>query len=222
MATTVNYTSLKDDMSKYLERGGSAVTDPTVYAQLPRLINAAERKLAQELKLLGQIEVFTSVAPSGGLQASNPVVTKPDRWRQTVSMGFGSGAGQNSYTPLYSRGYEYLLAYWADATLTDVPRFYGDVDLQHWWISPTPDQAYPLRALLWMQPPLLDETNQSNFWTSYAPNCLLYGCLLQAEVFLKEDAREATWGQLYGGELAELKSQDTQRIYDRAAQRTSP
>lgn len=222
MATNVTYTSLFQDLTRYAERGGSALSDPTVFDQIPRLINAAERKLAQELKLLGQIEVFNSVAPSGGLQANNPVVAKPDRWRKTVSLGFGTGTGQNTYTPLYARGYEYALSYWADSTQTDVPRFYSDVDLEHWWISPCPDQAYPLRALCYMQPPLLDSSNETNFWSSYTPNALLYGAMVQMELFLKEPGAVSQWGPQYDRELGELNSQDLQRILDRAAQRTAP
>lgn len=222
MPTNTTFNTLQTDMQNYLERGGSTITDATVHAQIPRLINLAERKLADRLKLLGQIEVFSSVAPDGGLQASNPVVAKPDRWRATASMGFGTGEGQNTYTPLNLRGYEYLLAYWPDATATEVPEFYADVDLGHWWIAPTPDQAYPLRAVCWMLPPLLDAVNQSNFWTEYAPEALLFMSLLEAEPFLKDDQRIGVWQQKLNEALAVFDGQDTQRIYDRAARKDRP
>lgn len=222
MATTVNFTSLQADIQKSLERGESAVTDPTVFAQIPRLINAAERKLAQDLKLLGQIEVFTSAPPSGGLQQGNPAVPKPDRWRSTVSMGYGAGTGNNTYTPLNGRGYEYLLAYWPDATATGTPQFYADVTLQSWWIAPTPDAAYPLRAICYMQPPLLGDDQQTNFFSDYAPNALLYGALIEAEAFIKEDQRIPLWKDLWAQELVTLQKQDLQRILDRASSRTAP
>lgn len=220
MATNITYTSLKDDMSKYLERGGSATTDPTVFAQLPRLINAAERKLAQELKLLGQIEVLV-MAPVG-LQVGNPVLAKPDRWRQTVSLNFGTGTDNNTRTPLFARSLEYCFAYSPDPTVTAEPRWYADYDYEHWYISPTPDDSYPLQVIAWMQPMLLDDANQSNWFSNYIPNALLAGCMLQAELFIKEDQREPIWKEMYGGELAELLTQDAQRIYDRSAQRTRP
>lgn len=220
MATNITFSSLKTDMSNYLERGGSAITDTTVFEQLPRLVNAAERNLAQELKLLGQIEVLV-MAPVG-LQIGTAVLTKPDRWRATVSMNFGTGVDQNTRKPLFPRGLEYCQAYWPDQTATDEPRFYAEYDYQHWLIAPTPDQDYPLQVLAWMQPRLLDDGNQSNFWTEYCPNALLYGCLLQMEAFLKEDAREPMWGQMYQEQMQQLQSQDAQRVYDRMAQRTRP
>lgn len=222
MPTNTTYASLFDDLTRYLERGGSTVTDATVYAQIPRLINLAERKLADRLKLLGQIEVFTSVAPGGGLQANNPVVTKPDRWRATASMGFGTGSGQNTYKPLNLRGYETALAYWPDATQTDVPEFYADVDLQHWWIAPTPDQAYPLRALCWMLPPLLGPENQTNVWTEVMPEALLFMSLLEAVPFLIDDPRIPVWQQKANEALAVFDGQDTQRMFDRASRKDRP
>lgn len=221
MPTNTTYATLFEDMQNYLERGGSTVTDQTVFAQIPRLINLAERKLADRLKLLGQLEVFSS-APPNGLQLGNPVVSKPDRWRRTASMGFGSGTGNNTYTPLNLRGYEYMLGYWPDSTQVDTPEFYGDVDLLHWWIAPTPDAAYPLRALCWMLPPLLDEANQSNFWTEFAPEALLFMALTEAEPFLKDDQRIAEWKSKSDEAMGVLNAQDMQRMMDRAARKDTP
>lgn len=220
MATTVNYTSLISDLQNYLERGGSDVTDAAVYDQLPRLINAAERKLAQMLKLLGQIEVLVD-APAG-LQSGNAIVTKPDRWRATVNMNYGSGPTFNNRTFLFPRSLEYIYSYWPDRSATDAanpPAFYADYDLSHWLIGPTPDQNYPLEIVCYMQPVLLDDANQTNFWTDYCPNALLYGALCEAEPFLKDDARLAMWQQMWQLELQMLGTQDLQRMMDRAAER---
>lgn len=223
MPTTVNFTSLLNDMSVYLERGGSATTDTTVFNQLPRLINAAERKLCQDLKLLGQIE--TLVDNPAGLQSSNPIVTKPDRWRQTISMVYGTGTNQNTRTPLFARSKEYCESYWPDQSVSDAnnpPRFYAEADYQHWLISPTPDQDYPLIVTAYFQPPLLDSTNQNNFWTEYTPNALLYGALVEATPFLKDDSRLTVWTGMWQQEMATLGAQDLQRVLDRAAVRKAP
>jgi hypothetical protein len=223
MPTTVNFTSLKSDISNYLERGGSVQTDPTVFNQIPRLINAAERKLAQVLKLLGQIEVLSD-SPSG-LQSGQPIISKPDRWRQTISISYGTGTDLNTRKQLFPRSYEYCTAYWPDRTATDSnnpPAFYCDIDYQHWMVSPTPDQDYPLEVLAYCQPPLLDSTNQTNFFTDYTPNALLYGALLEATPFLKDDPRLQTWSGMWGQEIQTLSGQDLQRILDRSAQRKAP
>lgn len=223
MATYVNYTSLVADVSNYIERGQNSITDPTVCNQIPRLINAAERKLAQALKLLGQIEVL--VDSPAGLQINNPIVTKPDRWRQTVSMNYGTGASNNARSPLFPRDYEYCRNYWPDSTVTDTaqsPLFYAEMDYGHWLIAPTPPANFPLEIIAYMQPALLDPGNENNFWTVYTPNLLLYGALLEAAPFLKGDERIPVWQGFWDRELAMLNGQDLQREMDRAAQRKNP
>lgn len=219
MATYLTFTTLFADMQRYLERGGSALTDPQVFAQIPRLINGAERKIMQVLKLQGTIEVL--VDPTG-LGINQPVIPKPDRWRQTISMNFGTGSPQNTRTPLFPRSYEYCRSYWSDDTQTSQPEFYADYDYQHWLIVPTPDQNYPLEIMSYMQPPLLDDTNQTNFFTDYTPNMLLYGSLLEAAPFLKDDPRVATWKDFWELELSTLVPQDLQKILDRSAERNKP
>jgi hypothetical protein len=223
MATTVNYTTLVQDIQVYLERGGSALTDPTVYAQIPRLINAAERKIMQFLKLQGEIEVL--VNPTNGLQVNQPVVTKPDRWRETISINYATGPTLTSRKTLFPRSYEYCRSYWPDGTVIDStqpPQYYADYDLNHWLIVPTPDQNYPTEFVCYMQPILLDSTNQSNFFSNYTPNMLLYGALLEAMPFLKDDPRIQTWQGMWDREAQSLAGQDLQKVIDRASQRKLP
>lgn len=216
MATSVNYSTLFDDVTNYLERGGSNVTDMTVFNQIPRLINAAERKIMQFLKLQGSQETLTDPT---GLGIGQSVIPKPDRWRVTVSMNFGTGDSGNVRTPLFPRSYEYCRAYWPDSTQRGVPQFYADYGYSHWLIVPTPIQDYPLEANCYMQPQLLDSVNQTNFLSDYCGNMLLYGTLLEAAPFLKNDERIAVWQGYWDRELASLGSQDLQKLLDRAAQR---
>ena len=62
-----------------------------------------------------------------------------------------------------------------------------------------------------------DSSNQSNWFTQYAPQALLYGSLLQAMPFLKNDDRVQLWQTLYGQAMEILKAEDQLRIADRQA-----
>lgn len=216
MPTYMNYTNLVADIQNTLERGSSSTTDQTVYNQIPRFVNAAERKIIQFLKLQGQIEVMVDTS---GLQSGTAVITKPDRWRQTVSMSYGAGTSKNSHTFLLPRSYEFCRTYWPDDTQTSPPLFYADMDLKHWLIAPSSDAIYPLEVIAYMQPPLLDSSNQTNFFTDYTPNLLLYGALLEATPFLKADERIPVWQTYWDKDVASLAGQDLQKILDRAAAR---
>lgn len=216
MATFINFSSLQANIRNALQRGASLSADPIVFTQIPYFINAAERKLATILKIQGML---TPIVDLVGFQEGNPVVTKPDRWRQTVSINFGVGGGSNRRTPVFPRSYEYCREFWPDDTLTGVPKFYADYDLQHWLIVPTPDQDYPVEIMAYLLPPLLDEANQTNFWSDYTPNALFYGSMLEAVPFLGKDDRIPTWQGMWQFELQSLNGQDLQKILDRSAER---
>lgn len=214
MATTMTFETLKQDVRRYLERGATYASDPVVFEQIPRLINLAERRIARELKVQGFI-----VAVTGTMVPGQSVYAKPDRWRDTVSINIGTGAGLANRTFLFTRDYEYCRSYWPNESETDTPVFYADYDYTHWLVAPTPNQAYPFEILYYELPPLLDDTIQTNWLTEYAPQLLLYGALLEATPFLKNDERIATWQQFYDRAAAMLNGEDLAKILDRSAVR---
>jgi hypothetical protein len=214
MSTVMTFTTLQEDVRRYLERGATLVSDPVVFEQIPRLINLAERRIARELKVQGFINVVT-----GTFNTGNSVYDKPDRWRDTISMNIGTGTGNNTRKAVFSRSYEYARSYWPDSTATDEPEFYADYNYSHWLIVPTPDADYPFEVLYYELPVLLDDANQTNWVTEYAPQLLLYGTLLEATPFLKNDERIAVWQGMYDRAAAMLNGEDLAKILDRAAVR---
>ena len=214
MATAMTFTTLKQDVQRYLERGNTLASDPIVFEQIPRLINLAERRIARELKIEGFINVVT-----GTLSAGQSVYPKPDRWRDTVSMSIGTGATLDNRKVLFARVYEYLRSYWPNALETDTPLFYSDYDYSHWLLAPTPDAEYPFEILYYELPPLLDESVQTNWITEYAPQLLLYGTLVEATPFLKNDERIQVWQSMYDRAAAMLNGEDLAKILDRSAVR---
>ena len=214
MATTMTFTTLQQDVRRYLERGTTYASDPVVFEQIPRLINLAERRIARELKIQGFINVV-----AGTLQTGVSVYNKPDRWRDTVSINIGTGSQNNTRKILFSRVYEYMLSYWPDRTATEEPIFYSDYDFSHWLIAPTPDADYPFEILYYELPPLLDDAVQTNWLTEYAPQLLLYGTLLEATPFLKNDERMPVWQSMYDRAAAMLNGEDLAKILARSAVR---
>jgi hypothetical protein len=122
-----------------------------------------------------------------------------------------------SKQPVLLRTYEYLRSYAPDATATDVPLFYADYDYNNWLVAPTPAANYPFEVIYYERVQPLDTTNQTNWFTIYAPQALLYGSLLQARPYLKNDDRVPMWQAQYNNIINTLKSENTQRIGDRQA-----
>lgn len=204
MAVTMTYTSLVADVTLYLER-----SDAQTINQIPSFINLAESIISDELKILGQQQTVTTTLVQG-----SPTLQKPTRWRKTTSVNV-TVAGERF--PLLLRKYEYMRNYWPNPTQEEVPKFYGDYDFDHWFIAPTPDDNYAIEILYYEKIQPLDATNQTNWFTINAPQAMLYGTLLQAMPFLKNDSRVQLWQALYDRAIQTLKLENDTRTIDRSA-----
>jgi hypothetical protein len=204
MAVTMTYTSLVADVTLYLER-----SDAQTINQIPSFINLAESIISDELKILGQQQTVSTTLVQG-----DPTLQKPTRWRKTTSMNV-TVAGERF--PLLLRKYEYMRNYWPDPTQEGVPKYYGDYDFDHWLIAPTPSDDYAIEILYYEKIQPLDATNQTNWFTINAPQAMLYGTLLQAMPFLKNDSRVQLWQALYDRAIQTLKLENDTRTIDRSA-----
>lgn len=204
MAVTMTYTSLVADVTLYLER-----SDAQTINQIPSFINLAESIISDELKILGQQQTVSTTLVQG-----SPTLQKPARWRKTTSMNV-TVAGERF--PLLLRKYEYMRNYWPNPAQEDVPKYYGDYDFDHWFIAPTPSDDYAVEILYYEKIQPLDATNQTNWFTINAPQAMLYGTLLQAMPFLKNDSRVQLWQALYDRAVQTLKLENDTRTIDRSA-----
>jgi hypothetical protein len=204
MAVEMTYASLVTDISSYLER-----TDTATIEKIPTFIMLAEQVIATEIQFLGNLTVVTST-----MNVGEPIIVKPARWRKTVSINLIDNSQRQ---PVFLRKYEYLRNYWPNATQRDTPVYYCDYDYTHWLVAPTPDLAYNYEVLYYERVQPLDVTNQTNWFTQYAPQAMLYGSLLQAMPFLKNDERMPMWQAQYDRVIATLKTEDVARIGDRQA-----
>jgi hypothetical protein len=199
----MTYDSLTYYVLQYLERSDQAVINA-----IPTFITLAEFEIAEQIKTLGQLQVVESQ-----MNVGNPVIAKPARWRKTVSINITvNGAKQ----PVLLRKYEYLQNYWPNSTQTAVPLYYADTDWEHWYLAPTPDQSYNFEVLYYERIAPLSSENQTNWLTQNAPNAMLFGTLLQAMPFLKNDQRQI-FQQKYDQSLQALKTEDVSRVGDRQA-----
>jgi len=203
-ASVMTYDSLVENIQSYLNR-----TDTATIEKIPLFIMLAEQIIASQIKFLGNLTVNESAMTTG-----TNVIDKPVRWHKTVSMNI-TVAGVKQ--PVLLRKYEYLREYWPNDTLEGLPKFYADYDYTHWLVAPTPDDDYTFEVLYYERVQPLDSTNQTNWFTIYAPQALLYGSLLQAMPFLKNDERVAMWQQQYDLIMQTLTAEDRLRVADRQA-----
>ena len=206
MSTTpswvMTYDSLNSTVLQYLER-----SDPATVAAIPTFITLCEFEIAQEIKTLGQLQVAESTMTAG-----QPTLQKPARWRKTVSMNYTDTSGNKN--PVLLRKYEYLINYSQNSSTDGAPLYYADTSWDWWYLAPTPDQAYAFEVLYYERIEPLSSTNQTNWLTQNAPTAMLYGTLLQAMPFLKNDQRQI-FQQKYLEAIKSLKTEDVSRVGDR-------
>jgi hypothetical protein len=207
MAANMDYASLVLDIQNYTER-----TDTNfVTTQIPRIVMTAESRIAAEARGLGFTQTVTDT-----LVLHQSFLAKPARWRETVSLIIGTGASNNSRKPLRERTYEFCRTYWPDPTVYGEPKYYADWNWENWLIAGTPDVAYPYELLYHERPVPLDGSNTTNWTTNYAPNLILYACLLECQPYLKRDDRIQIFQQEYDRALKQVEFESKRRMQDRS------
>jgi hypothetical protein len=87
------------------------------------------------------------------------------------------------------------------------PRFFSVVGGQFRFL-PVPDSSYTGELAYYAKLSKLSTSNTTNWLLTAAPDAYLYGTLMQAAPYLKDDARIATWSALYSSALEDLQVAD--------------
>jgi len=188
------FTELKDAIADWLDR-----SDLT--ARIPDFIALAEARLNRELRIR-PMEVRSTMVTT----ADQQYFQLPGGYIQMRNMQLNT----NPTTPL-----EYITPEMMDrlygSTTTGKPRAYtliGD-EIQ---LAPIPDSTYTVEMAFYEKfTPLGDGSSgtiTSNWLTANAPDVLLYGALMEAEPFIKNDERIPVWLNGYNNAVNKLQQQD--------------
>ena len=199
------FTELKDAIADWLDR-----SDLT--ARIPDFIALAEARINRELRIR-PMEVRSTMYATVNQQYFN----LPGGYIQMRNIQLNT----NPTTPL-----EYITPEMLDRlygnTTTGKPRAYtliGD-EIQ---LAPIPDSAYQLEMAFYEKfTPLGDGsagTVTSNWLTANAPDILLYGALMEAEPFIKNDERIPVWLNGYSNAIDKLQRQDQRDRHSGSAMR---
>ena len=199
------FTELKDAVADWLDR-----SDLT--ARIPDFITLAEARLNRDLRIR-PMEVRSSMETTSGQRYFN----LPGGYLQMRNMQMNT----NPITPLEYITPEMLDRLYGSDT-TGKPRAYtliGD-EMQ---LAPIPDSDYTVEMAFYEKfTPLGDGTSgtvTNNWLTLNAPDVLLYGSLLEAEPFIKNDERIALWLNAYNGAIRKLQDADDRDRHSGSAMR---
>ena len=188
------FTELKDAVADWLDR-----SDLT--SRIPDFIALAEARLNRELRIR-PMEVRSTMVTT----ADQQYFQLPGGYIQMRNMQLNT----NPTTPL-----EYITPEMMDrlygSTTSGKPRAYtliGD-EIQ---LAPIPDSTYTVEMAFYEKfTPLGDGSSgtvTNNWLTANAPDVLLYGALMEAEPFIKNDERIPVWLNGYNNAVNKLQQQD--------------
>ena len=199
------FTELKDAIADWLDR-----SDLT--ARIPDFIALAEARINREIRIR-PMEVRSTMTTTAGNQYFN----LPGGYIQMRNIQLNT----NPTTPLEYITPEMLDRLYGSST-TGKPRAYtliGD-EIQ---LAPIPDSAYTLEMAFYEKFTALGDgtsgTVTSNWLTTNAPDILLYGALMEAEPFIKNDERVAVWLNGYGNAIDKLQKADQRDRHSGSAMR---
>ena len=199
------FTELKDAVADWLDR-----SDLT--ARIPDFIALAEARISRDLRIR-PMEVRSIMYTSSGQKYFN----LPGGYLQMRNIQLNTNPTQ----PL-----EYITPEMLDrlygSNTTGKPRAYtliGD-EIQ---LSPIPDAAYELEMAFYEKFTSLGDgtsgTVTTNYLTKNAPDVLLYGALMEAEPFIKNDERLAVWLNGYSNAVDKLQKADQKDRHSGSAMR---
>lgn len=79
-------------------------------------------------------------------------------------------------------------------------------------LLPTPDVSYTFEMEYFAKLPALSDDDSTNWLLESRPGIYLYGSLLQAEPYLKNDERIAVWQGLYNALMEDLNTTDDRAL----------
>jgi len=184
------FSGLKTTIADYLNRDD-------LTSAIPGFITLAESKFNRKLRVRQMVKRATATLdtqyfafPSDFLQAKEfQLNTNPITYLQYVTQNQGDYGSANNYVA------------------AGKPQFYTIIGTQI-QVIPTPDTGYTGELTYYGKIPALSDSNTSNWLLAYAPDLYLYGSLVEATPYLKDDERLAVWSTLYTNSLGDIEIAD--------------
>lgn len=184
------YAQLQGAIADYLAR--SDLTE-----QIKDFITLAELRLSRDLRIR-QMLTYTSLSTV----AATATVNLPSDYLQLKDLHLATD-------PVTALGYLTPANFFRNTTSTvsGRPHFYTTTGTQ-FIFAPIPDTVLTVKILYYAKPAVLSDANTSNVFLANCPDALLYAALGEAEPYLMNDPRLATWAALYDKALASINASD--------------
>lgn len=187
-----SYSDLQTAVASWLNR-------PDLTAAIPDFITLAEKKLDRALRTTEQIKrVRTTVdeeyeaLPSDFAELISTFIVESPTTQLT----------QLSVADFINQGF----------TTAEQPTHFTIIG-QNLRFGPVPTETFTLELVYYATIPALSDSATSNWLLTRAPDVYLYGALIEASPYLREDTRTIVWKTLYDEQVARLNNESQRQQY---------
>lgn len=182
------YTTLTQAIKDY------ANTSETTFSNnIPNFIKSAEDRILRTC----QLPVFRKNV-EGTMSAGTQYLSAPSDYLSPFSLSVTS---DNKQEFLLLKEVAFMREAYPNASTQGEPKYYALFDNDTFILAPTPNQSYVTELHYFYRPTSITATSNGESWLgTNAPECLLYGSMVQANLFLKG---EADMQQLYENQYQE-------------------
>ena len=174
------YSGLKTSIQNYMDN-----SETTFVNTLDTFIQEAENRIFNTIELNVFRKNVTGTAASG-----NTYLSAPTDFVAPLSLAVLDSS--NNYTYLLLKHPSFMRSYIKSAATTGVTKYYGQFDDDTFILAPTPNANLTFELHYLYEPASLTTKGDSGTtWVSTnTPNLLLYGSLVEASIFMKQDLNE--------------------------------
>ncbi|MEW6095743.1 MAG: hypothetical protein AB1567_04345 [bacterium] len=199
----MNFGDIQNKVADYLNR-----TDLSI--QIKDAINIAQRKLERQYNFnYMQVRAITLTSDNFinvpmGYYSGSTFISAP--YKEVIHFKVKSG---DTYYSLIREDEKIVMK----DNKIGLPRYFCYLPNQkEFLIYPAPDKEYSFDLLFYRYSPTLTETTDTNYFTDYAPEVLIYGALCELEPILMNDERIVLWKSLFQEALEELRTAEKKEI----------
>jgi hypothetical protein len=193
VAIVTDYTSLAQSVADYLARD-----DLTAY--IPNFIQNAESTLYKIVRVRA-METALSLTTASGVAAI------PADYLE-LKFAYVNSSPVKPLTRVLS---EQIYEMSPDRSVSTTTPGFIATQGANFIFSPRPADGVSIAGIYYARPESLSGANNTNWFTTYAPDVLLYGALLSAEPFLVSDGRLTVWQALYQRSLEAVQSEESRQ-----------
>lgn len=187
MAITT-YALLLSSVADYLNRAD-------LTTQIATFATLAEAKFNRKLRVRDMLTRSTATS-------SNEFVALPSDFLEHYSLELDVTSSTVDRPRLTFINAEEAKAY-KSARLSGQVRYYSVID-GAFELLPAPTESQNLKMTYYAKIPALSDSNTSNWLLVRSPDLYLYGCLLEAQPYLKDDDRLATWAGVWQSTIDDM------------------